>query len=163
MHKLTNQKPIRNAAAVSLGQVLGEAMQEINCLEEKNNKMQDVLNDLQTGILNLNNSVTSIKLSELENQKDKSNEINLSYHLKEFKRISSDITSKLHLTIQGDTKDGLLQAAYQSGLCDVKKKLSSLSMIVQQLSQEGKGENETGNVSSAPSMCLADDDCNTSA
>ena len=166
MHKSEARSSTHTAATLSLGQVLGEAMQEINNLEQKNSKMQDVLNDLQTGILNLNNSVSSIKLAEAENQnqKAKSNDIaSLSDQLKEFKKTSSEITSKLHVMISGNAKDGLLKDAYQSGLNVVKKKLSSLLLVIQQLSYDGTGEGEATNVSSAPSFCLAADDNDTSA
>ena len=147
---------MQNATTLSFKQVLGEAIQEVNDLEEKNCKMQDVLNELQIGILNLNNSMFSMNIVDSKSDEKSVTDASFADQFKEFKNLSSDITSKLNLMIKDNTKDGLLQDAFQSGLSEIKKKLSSLSMVVQQLSQSGKEEELV--VSTAPSLCVPADE-----
>ena len=161
MHKVISSTE-QDVAAQSLEQVLKEAMEEIYCLEEKNVQMQDALSELQAGILNLNNSVASFKCAEssMVEEKNVSRDETFSHHIQNYERISSALTKKLSLMITGNgfPNSELLQDAFQSGLREVKNKLSSLTMIIQQISKEKNQKvGETLSID-PPSACLRDSD-----
>ena len=161
MYKFENTSG-QNVEVLSLEQVLEEAMQEINLLEEKNTKVQDVLNDLQNGVLNLNNSVTSFDVSQINSlcagpnhsvsfDKERSN--SFSKQLLEFKVLSRDISTKLNSTLNANENDQLLRDAFKTGLSEVKKKLSSLRIILQQLGKDQELGDTALPVSKIPSLC----------
>lgn len=128
----------------SLVEVIEDALLELNGLEERNCKIKNVLSEIQSDINNLNHSVASIKGKENISADQKDGQTNICEHENNAKhkilqyqlRISSDITAKLSSKIESNLHSGLLHDAFQSGISEIKKKLSSLAMIVNELSSE---------------------------
>ena len=128
-----------------LVKVIEDALQELSGLERQNSKMKNALSEIQSEICDLNQSVASIKAKENSFDESEEPKINLSengHHAKHKillyqLKISSDITAKLSSKIESNLHNGLLHDAFQSSISEIKKKLASLAMIVQELMPEG--------------------------